>query len=311
MLAATSRSAGAQDPADATVIVLRRCVVEYEQSTLLVAPLSSFLQDRSVRLGDKVKAGQVLGRLYDQDLRGEIELHAAEADTDLYLRISRADYDLALRILERSELLNKRQFVSPEELSRDRHAVRKAALAIEEAEHRRRLALIHRRRAEADVRVREFISPHGGVVVEAYKNQGESVRFNEPVFRVVNLERLKVTGFLNLRDAWRARAGQGVRVLPESAGTAIEHEAFLGHVVFVDSQIDPETQTCRVVAEVDNRDGMLRAGLEVRMEVQTKGATAADVPAVPCPAGQCRPTEGTPRKGHASRINPARSAQPG
>ena len=35
-----------------------------------------------------------------------------------------------------------------------------------------------------------------------------------------------------------------------------------------DTVIDAKTQTCKVVAEVDNREGMLRAGLAARMEIR-------------------------------------------
>ena len=251
--------------------------MRYAQSTLFIAPISSILQDRPVKLGDRVKAGQVLGRLYDQELRATIALNAAEADTDLYIRISKIDYNQALLILEHTERLNQQQHVSQENLSKDRYAVQKAALAIEEATHRRDLAVINRRHAEAEAHAREFVSPHDGVVVETYKNAGESVRFTEPILKVVNPGRLKVTGSLNLIDAWRVRAGQDVRVIPESAGIAITSEEFLGRVSFVDNQIDPDTQTCRVVAEVADRNELLRSGLEVRMEIQPPRLTGFDL----------------------------------
>jgi hypothetical protein len=35
----------------------------------------------------------------------------------------------------------------------------------------------------------------------------------------------------------------------------------------VDSEIDAKTQTCKVVAEVKNRDDVQKAGLDARMEI--------------------------------------------
>jgi multidrug efflux pump subunit AcrA (membrane-fusion protein) len=102
-----------------------------------------------------------------------------------------------------------------------------------------------------------------------------------PIFRVVNSEMLRVTGYLDMGDVWRVRPGQTVRVTPETTGPAlpIQSEVFTGQVVFVDSEIDPRTRTCRVVAEVKNRKGLLRAGLELQMEILLTPATPANTAA--------------------------------
>ena len=107
------------------------------------------------------------------------------------------------------------------------------------------------------------------MVVEVRKNAGEMVGPGEALFHVVDVDRLRVTGQLNLADYWRVKVGQRVRVWPELDGEelAVERECFEGRVVFVDSRIDPETRTARVVTEVANRDGLLASGLEARMEI--------------------------------------------
>ena len=63
-----------------------------------------------------------------------------------------------------------------------------------------------------------------------------------------------------------------VRVMPEVEGDdlPIEREVFDGRISFVDSEIDPATRTCRVFAEVENRGGLLRSGLECRMEIDQR-----------------------------------------
>jgi RND family efflux transporter MFP subunit len=264
-------AARADDPPNASseVIVLRRCVLEYDQSTVFMAPYASVLQDRLVKLGDRVKAGQVLGRLFDKVVRAEMDLNAAVADNDLVIRMSKAELALAENKLRKTEALAKRQYVTEEERLGDRFAVEKARLAVEDAEQRRRMAQINRRRAEAEVLSREFVSPHDGIVVGAFKNQGESVTINEPLFKVVNTERLKVWGGLNVADLWKVQVGDRVLLHPEVAGTElpIEREAFQGRVAFIDSQVDQDTQVCRLLAEVDNPQGLLKAGLQGTLEI--------------------------------------------
>ena len=121
------------------------------------------------------------------------------------------------------------------------------------------------------VRTREITSPHDGIVVQVLRRKGEAVSIirQDPIFRVVNPELLRVTGYLDAVDVWRVRPGQSVRVTAETAGPVlpIQREVFRGQVIFVDSEIDPQTLTCKVVAEVKNRKDLLRAGLKLQMEV--------------------------------------------
>ena len=144
-----------------------------------------------------------------------------------------------------------------------------ANLEIEESRYELRLAEIKRRQAETLLHSREYVSPHDGIVVEIHKEQGEAVLMSEPVFRVVDVDWVKVTGYLNLADFWRVRSGLEVRVTPEIDGDdlPVEREVFTGRIVFVDRRIDPSTRTCKVIAEVANRDLLLASGLEAQMEI--------------------------------------------
>jgi RND family efflux transporter MFP subunit len=299
------------------VVVLHRCEVEYRRSSLIgVANMgptsSSILQDCLVRRGDRVQAGQVLGRVMDRDIRAELDLRAAQSANDTEVRLNEAKYAQALNRLKRSEALQKRVFVSVEELGGTELEVTTAKLQIEQSKHLRDLAAIQLRQAEVMARAREYISPHDGVVVEIVKEQGEAIAVTEPNFRVVDVDWVKVTGYLNLSDYWRVREGQEVRITPELDGVdlPVEREVFPGRVVFVDRRIDPVNRTCKVVAEVANRDLLLASGLEARMEIELGAAAdptqqqAADPrrleagPAAPKPgpiAPQAAPNDVVPR----------------
>ncbi|MBV8232785.1 MAG: efflux RND transporter periplasmic adaptor subunit, partial [Planctomycetaceae bacterium] len=127
---------------------------------------------------------------------------------------------------------------------------------------------------------REIVSPHDGIIVEVYKRVGESTMLNMPIYKVVAIDRMRVTGYLDVGDAWRVRQGQTVRIMPELEGgdLPIERKVFEGKITFVDSEIDPKTRTCRVFAEVENRGGLLRSGLECRMEISPSAASGVVLP---------------------------------
>src|SRR5512135_1715246 len=65
--------AGAGAPAPPGVIPLRRCTIEYSRSTLVGSNQYGLIRECLVRPGDRVKGGQVLGRLFDQDALAELE----------------------------------------------------------------------------------------------------------------------------------------------------------------------------------------------------------------------------------------------
>jgi RND family efflux transporter MFP subunit len=269
-------------------IELQRCAVEYERtsevSVTLVAATSTVLQDVYVRAGDRVKSGQVLGRVQDHDARADVELWTAEANSDVDLRAETAKYSHEQVKLRRADALMRRNLLSQEDFGLAKLEAEIAGLKVEQAKHARRMAQIRLRQAESQLRAREFVNPHDGIVVEVLKNQGEMIASHEPVFRVVDVGRLKVVGHLDVADAWRVQTGQRVRITPEVEGVdlEIEHEIFTGGVVFVDSRIDPETRTCKVIAEVLNRDHRLRSGLEARMTIALKEkAGVASSPGTP------------------------------
>jgi len=255
------------------VVILRHCGMEYDQSTLLSAQFASLLQEKCVELGQRVKAGEVLGRLYDDVARAELDMNSEEANSDAQIQVAKAEYARAVVSLKKTEALGRKNFVSEEELNADRFSVEKAQYAVKQAELKQRIAKISARRAEAELRNREFVSPHDGIVVGAFKNEGESVQVQDPVFRVVNNDQLKIWGALNVTDLWRVKVGQKVRVRTVIAGSdlPVEQEVFLGQVAFIDTEVDPETQTCKILARIKNRDGQLRAGFQGVMEILPAG----------------------------------------
>lgn len=273
-------TAGQVPDPSAETIVLRRCVVEYEQNALVGTSVYGVLRECLVAAGDPVKAGQVLGRLEDGEARAEVALREVEASSDVDARLSEARKDLALAKLQRTDALVRRHAASQEEFLQHKQEAAAAAIEVELAKHRRRIAAIQLVHARATLQTRSLVSPHDGVVAAVLKRSGEPIAPRDPVFQVVGLNELRVVGQLDVSDAWRARVGQPARVVAEVAGAdlPVERESFAGKVVFIDSQVDPLTRTCKVHVRASNRDGLLRAGLEARVEIDPHPAVTGRPP---------------------------------
>jgi RND family efflux transporter MFP subunit len=211
-----------------------------------------------------------------------------EASSDVEIRLSKARSAQATIKMRTTQSLLRRNAASQEEYNLHKTEAEAAALAIEQAEQSHRLAQVRLGQAQAQLRAREFIAPHDGVVTAILKRKGEPVAPNEPVFKVVDIDHLQVTGKVDVSDSWRLRPGQSVRVIPEIGGAdlPVEREVFIGRLVFIDSHIDPLSQTCKVLVHVENRGRLLRAGIEARIEIDPR---AGAVEVKPAPAARSIP----------------------
>src|SRR5271157_2488343 len=279
------------------VILLQKCPIGYDRVTPVGSNNMGLIQECLVRPGDRVKAGQVLGRLFNNDALAEMEVRATTLESsEIAIHQREAALEVSRAKLRRAEALISRNALSAQDFQIQQLEVKNADLELKAAIQGRRSAERQLQQSKALVAAREITSPHDGVVVEIYKNTGEAITAGSPIFKVVKVDRMRVTGYLDASDAWHVRPKQTVRVMPELEGVdlPIEREVFEGQITFVDSEIDPKTRTCRVFAEVENRGDLLRSGLECRMEIDqketlgTKAAAAGLVPGLSAPADRPR-----------------------
>src|SRR5512135_3386837 len=273
--------AGEGAPAPPGVIPLRRCTIEYSRSTLVGSNQYGLIRECLVRPGDRVKGGQVLGRLFNQDVLAELESRTVALEgSETTIHQGEETLEVERTKLRRAGALYDRKALSIQDLQLQQLAVKTAELGLRAAIQGRRMAEAQLHAAKAMVAAREIVSPHDGIIVEVYKRAGEAITVIIPIFKVVAIDRMRVTGYLDAGDAWHVRQGQAVRIMPELEGgdLPIEREIFEGKITFVDSEIDPKTRTCRVFAEVENRGGLLRSGLECRMEISPSAASGVVLP---------------------------------
>jgi RND family efflux transporter MFP subunit len=273
--------AGDGAPAPSEVITLQKCTIEYSRSTLVGSKQTGLIQECIVRPGDRVKGGQVLGRLFDQDVLAELESRTVALEgSETTIHQGEATLEVERTKLRRVGALYNRKALSIQDLELQQLAVKTAELGLQAAIRGRRVAETQLHAVKAMVAAREIVSPHDGIIVEVYKRAGEAIMVSTPIYKVVAIGRMRITGYLDAGDAWRVRRGQATRIMPELEGgdLPIEREVFEGVITFVDSEIDPKTRTCRVFAEVENRGGLLRSGLECCMEIDLRNVSGIGGP---------------------------------
>jgi cobalt-zinc-cadmium efflux system membrane fusion protein len=101
-----------------------------------------------------------------------------------------------------------------------------------------------------------ILAPLDGVVVRRHAVVGEAAEATTELFTVANLATMWVLLDLYESDLRRVREGQPVTF---TVG-AMPGSSYAGRLTWIDPEVNPETRTIPVRAEVENGDGLLRCG---------------------------------------------------
>jgi RND family efflux transporter MFP subunit len=226
-------------------------------STTLYAKVSGFLRSISVDKGSVVSKGQVMA-----------VVESPETDQDT--QALQADFDNKHRNAERSRALGKDGLMSPRDVEQ---AVADAKVAEE------KLA------SQATLKGYQVVrAPFSGVITQRFADPGAliqnagSTSTAQPLVSLAQVDRLRVTFFLDGSVASLVKAGTEVEVRPVERLEVLR----LVKVSRVAGALDPRTRTLLVEADLDNRDGAFLAGgfVQVGLKVKASGRFAVPSEAV-------------------------------
>jgi multidrug efflux pump subunit AcrA (membrane-fusion protein) len=257
--------------------VVLNLIAEVEVASEEAGPLVEL----AVTEGKRVKAGDSLGRLDDRDAalqvaRAEIALRHAQqlAASKVKLLQAEAANELAKLELERATAANQElaRVVSESQLAKLRLELRRSELDVQQAEDDRAAAGRAVEAAASELAVaqrarqrRQILAPMDGVVVEVRRHAGEWLEPGQPVVRLVRDDRLRATGFVRLDQLIAPLEGHAATLNAELPGH--KQIPFTGRVVFVSPEANPINRQVKLIAEFDNPDGRLRAGLPAKMSI--------------------------------------------
>ncbi|TGY89628.1 efflux RND transporter periplasmic adaptor subunit [Marinicauda algicola] len=217
------------------------------ESVTVTAKVSDTIARINFDSGEAVEAGQIL-----------VELSAAEEAAGL--SEARATLRETEREIARIRDLTERGVAPQSRLD-------EALAALERA--RARVEAIEARVADRIIR-----APFAGTVGLREVSPGELVRPGDPIARLDDTRIIKLDFTVPERFLSVLEAGMQV----EAATSAFPDAVFRGEITQIDSRVDPVTRAVTVRAEIDNRDGRLRPGQLMTVEVRRD---VRESPAVP------------------------------
>lgn len=172
-------------------------------------PLSGVVMEVAAKVGDKLKAGDLLFRLDDrQYLAQETVARAAVAKARADVGQAAAELNDAAALLRLAESISDRRAISTEELEKRRNAAAIAKARLESARAQVEQAEAQLAAVRTDLERIRIRAPVDGEVLQANVRPGEFAFAGTqatPPMVLGNLERLHVRVDIDENDAWRFR----------------------------------------------------------------------------------------------------------
>lgn len=265
-------------PDQANSIIVEGAILKTVEVTSVAAQVQGLLSNVSVREGDRVKIQSPLAAIQStatelQLQRSKVALDVAQKNFEntIDIELARKTFAVAQNEYLRAIEANKRvEDVYPAieinrlELVRDR-----ANLEIDRSRYAKEISQLELAKIQIEYRQLEDIldkhnlrAPVSGMVVTLEKRVGEWVEPGTVVLRLVEIDRLRIEGFMQAEQADSKWLNTEAQVELQLSGKTIQTTAKL---VFISPEVNPINSQVRVHLDVDNRDGKLRPGLRPKV----------------------------------------------
>jgi membrane fusion protein (multidrug efflux system) len=230
------------------------------------------LQTINIKLGDRVRRGQVIAKIEDREIVEQVnQAEASHKVSEANVRRSEADLSLALTNVERARNLYGRQLLPKQQLddAEARHTSAVAALDLARAQV-----------AQSEARLQELrinlsntsvVSPVDGFVARRNVDPGAWVSQQAGVASIVDISSLRLVANVVEKDLRAVNPGDPAIVEVD----AYPGEKFNGRIARVSPILDPATRTAPLEVEIPNPQFRLKPGMyaKIALEVDSRNNT--------------------------------------
>ena len=252
------------------------------KSYFVVAPkIAGRLEKLLVNIGDRVKRGQLIAVLDDEEYAQQVEQARAELEVaKANVEERRSMLDVAQREFERAQALRRKKIASESELD-----AAQAQFKAQDAKYKVALAQVTQKEAAlkatkvrlsyTQIRVSWEDGDEPRIAGERFVDEGAMLKANAPIVSILDIHSLIAVIHVIERDYSKVRGGQQAVMTTD----AFPGRTFTGKVVRVAPLLKEASRQARVEIEVPNRNRLLKPGMFIRVQIElTRHDDATVVP---------------------------------
>jgi RND family efflux transporter MFP subunit len=243
------------------------CIIEPFEIVEVSSPVDGVISKVRVDRNDSVKQGQVLVDLEAKVEKAMVAYGRGRTKMQGQIKAKQASLALAKRRLKRAKELIGNKAISLQEMDEAETTVELAQAELQKAKEEKKLTKLELQRYIASLNLRMIHSPITGVVMERFKNAGESVE-REPILKLAQIDPLRVESIAPASMYGQIKAGMNAIVTPEYPNDI----SYSAKVTIVDSVIDSASGTFGIRLELPNSDNKIPGGLKCSVNFETKAA---------------------------------------
>ncbi|MDF1592830.1 MAG: efflux RND transporter periplasmic adaptor subunit [Desulfobacterales bacterium] len=241
------------------------------RSQFVVAPkIAGRIKKLFFNIGDKVKQGQLVAVLDDEEYHQQVDQARAELEVvKANLEESRDALETARRDFERTVVLRQKKIASESELdaAESRYKSQESKLKVALAQVVQKEAALK----GAEVRLsytRIAVPPNEGggerVVGERYVHEGAMLAANNPIISIFDIRSMIAAIHVIEQDYSKIQVGMTADV----ATDAYPGKTFAGKVVRMAPLLKEASREARVEIEIPNPEGLMKPGMFVRANIK-------------------------------------------
>ena len=240
------------------------------QSAVVKARVAAEVKELTVREGDRVQAGQLIGRL------DATEFHWKLRQAEEQSGAAQAQLEIAQKTLDNNKALVDQGFISRSALDTSASSTNGAQSSLQAARAAAELA----RKSVADSEIR---APITGLVAQRLVQPGERVAMDTKLLEIVDLSRIELEAAVAPEDVLSLRVGQLARVQIDGLAETVK-----ARVVRINPSAQTGTRSVLAYLELASTEG-LRQGLFARASIDLLRKPALVVPVSALRFDQARP----------------------
>jgi len=241
------------------------CLVVPQRTADVAFGTSGIVEEIQVDRGDRVKKGELLGRLDASIEAANLAIARERLSEVAALQSARVQLRATKIKFQRNEALRDKDIVTAAKFEEAELENEIARMRVVEQEEAQQLKQLEVRRADAALALRSILSPFEGVVVERHVAPGEYVE-NRRAITVAQIDPVYADVIAPAAMFAQFTKGQKIKVAL-SQPNAID---VVGEVSVIDPYVDGASETFRVRIAIANRDYSVVPGFRCIAQVSTE-----------------------------------------